>query len=491
MMVKSNLKRSMIVLLVNLLFFTIIVFAAIVKRNDNITKYEIAQEYMYNEDYDKAYEIFKEIKFEDSDAYEIYSEAKLLLKNEQYIDAINKFYILGDFQDSQEQIQFAKYKLAIKLFEEGDYDAAKSIFIELENYEESSSYLETIEKEQLVQLTENMYNEASDLLENKEYEKALERFSLILGYEDSNEKAEICKRHILSHHISGGILNSFGISEKGKVLIAGSNSLGQCNVDSWENMISVDCYGECTIGLIEDGTVNVAGNISKADQEIASNWEHVIDVAAGDLYVAVLKSDGTVEAVGHKADGQCNVESWEKVIDIDCGWRFTVGLTQEGELLFTGIVSDKMQKDYSDTKEEWQDVVKIAASGGEPKRDDRGKGHVVGLTADGHVIAIGDNSKGQCEVYGEEWENIVAIAAGDWYTVALTKEGKVLVTGENESGSEYIDLKKLSVWEDIQDIAAGYGQILVVKSDGHVDTMGFDDDDKCSDVSKWTEKIRK
>ncbi len=489
-MINSTLKRIVLMLLTFFSLFATIIIAALIKRNDNIEEYNIAQNYIADEDYNKAYELFKDLDFEDSDLFEIYSEAKLLLKNKQYIDAIDRFSILGDFKDSEEQIQVAKYELAIELYENNEYDAAKQTFLELEDYKESLYYVEAIEKKQLLLLTENMYNEACDLLENKHYEKALDKFNLVLGYKDSNENAEICKRHILSHHISGGILNSFGISEKGKVLFAGSNSLGQCNVELWENIVSIDCYGECTIGLKEDGMVNVAGNLSKANQEIASNWDHIIDVAAGDLYVAVLKNDGTVEAIGHNADGQCNVETWEKVIDIDCGWRLTVGLTQEGELLFTGIVSNKMKEDYSATKEEWKDVVKIAVSGGEPKRDDRGKGHVVGLTSDGYVIAIGDNSKGQCEVYGEEWKNIVAIAAGDWYTVALTQEGKVLVTGKNESGNKYIDPEKLNVWENIQDIAAGYGQILVVKSDGYVDTMGFDNDDKCSDTLKWTEKIK-
>ena len=102
--------------------------------------------------------------------------------------------------------------------------------------------------------------------------------------------------------------------------------------------------------------------------------------------------------------------------------------------------------------------------------------------------AIGDNSKGKCNV--EEWENVIEIAAGDWYTVALTQDGEVLITGENKSGSKYIDQEKLNTWENIQGIAAGYGQTLVVKNDGFVDVMGFDDKGKCSDVLAWKEKIK-
>lgn len=150
-----------------------------------------------------------------------------------------------------------------------------------------------------------------------------------------------------------------------------------------------------------------------------------------------------------------------------------------------------MKEDYLKTKDTWKDVEKISASGGDPTHDNRGKGHVVGLTSDGHAIAIGDNSKGQCDVNGEEWEHIVAIAAGDWYTVALTEEGKVLITGENEAGSKYIEQEKLDTWnEGIQGIAAGYGSTLVLKNDGHIDAMGFDNNNKITDAIAWEEKIR-
>lgn len=394
------------------------------------------------------------------------------------------------FQDNKELNNLDKYNLAIQYFDNKEYDTAKQLFEELDYYEDSRAYLEEIEREQLVQLTGNTYNVACDLLKNKEYQKALENFNLILGYKDSTEKAETCKRFILSHVLSGGIKNSFGITQDGKVLTAGDNSFNQCNVEHWANIVSIDGYGEYTIGLTKDGIVNVAGNLSESEQETISTWDHIIDVAAGDLYVVALKSDGTVAAAGHNGDGQCDVEGWENVVDIDAGWRFTVGLTKSGELLFAGVLSDSMEEDYLKTKDKWKDVVKIAASGGDPSRDDRGKGHVVGLTSDGHVVAIGDNSKGQCNVGGEGWENIIAVAAGDWYTVALTQDGRVLVTGENISGSKYIEQEKIDSWENIQDIAAGYGQILVVKSDGYVDAMGFDDDDKYTKAIAWTEKIR-
>ena len=65
-----------------------------------------------------------------------------------------------------------------------------------------------------------------------------------------------------------------------------------------------------------------------------------------------------------------------------------------------------------------------------------------------------------------------------------------MITGENVSGSKYIEQEKIDTWENIQDIAAGYGQTLVVKNDGYIDAMGFDDKNKCSGAINWTEKIK-
>lgn len=475
-------------LLFALIIFSTVAIAAFFKRKDNISQYENARNYLDSSDYKKAIDILKDMKYEDSERLAIYSEAKILIENEDYETAIDKLMSIEDFEDSKEQIKFAEYNLAIRYLKNSDYDEAKQLFKKLDDYEESKQFLKEIDQAQLMQLTADTYNTACEVLENKEYYEALKSFNLILGYKDSNEKAEICKRFILSHVISGGVLNSYGITNDGEILVAGDNSYNQCNVGDWKNIVSIDGYGEYTIGLTEYGTVNVAGNLSRTDREIISTWEHIIDVTSGDLYVVVLNYDGTVDAIGHNGDGQCNVKEWENIVDIDAGWRFTVGLTQDGELLFTGMVPNKMKEDYLNAKDEWKDVVEIVASGGDPERNDRGTGHVVGLKSDGHVRAIGDNSKGQCNV--EEWENVIEIAAGDWYTVALTQDGEVLITGENKSGSKYIDQEKLNTWENIQGIAAGYGQTLVVKNDGFVDVMGFDDKGKCSDVLAWKEKIK-
>ena len=58
--------------------------------------------------------------------------------------------------------------------------------------------------------------------------------------------------------------------------------------------------------------------------------------------------------------------------------------------------------------------------------------HTVGLKADGTVVAVGDNSFGQCDV--SDWQNIVAVSAGCYHTVGLKSDGTVVAVGENDCG---------------------------------------------------------
>jgi hypothetical protein len=80
-----------------------------------------------------------------------------------------------------------------------------------------------------------------------------------------------------------------------------------------------------------------------------------------------------------------------------------------------------------------------------------GRGHVLALMGNGTLMAWGDNSKGQLAraidatigsdtpipVWVEEnkvLENVVAIAAGDFHSVALTETGNILAWGDGSKG---------------------------------------------------------
>ena len=58
-----------------------------------------------------------------------------------------------------------------------------------------------------------------------------------------------------------------------------------------------------------------------------------------------------------------------------------------------------------------------------------GYDHVVGLETDGTVVAEGDNSVGQCDVF--TWTDIVQIAAGMDHTVGLESDGTAVAVGDS------------------------------------------------------------
>ena len=90
-----------------------------------------------------------------------------------------------------------------------------------------------------------------------------------------------------------------------------------------------------------------------------------------------------------------------------------------------------------------------------------GHTHTVGLKSDGTVVAVGENSRGQCDV--DSWKNIVSICAGENHTVGLRSDGTVVATGANESNQ-----CNVKTWKDIVSIGIGANGISTVglKSDG-------------------------
>jgi alpha-tubulin suppressor-like RCC1 family protein len=71
--------------------------------------------------------------------------------------------------------------------------------------------------------------------------------------------------------------------------------------------------------------------------------------------------------------------------------------------------------------DEWEDVVALAA----------GSYHTIGATASRRVLAAGGNSHGQRDVGG--WQDIVVVAAGSTHTLGLRADSTVVSAGNNAS----------------------------------------------------------
>ncbi|MDR0514184.1 MAG: hypothetical protein LBG81_03360 [Coriobacteriaceae bacterium] len=96
---------------------------------------------------------------------------------------VGGYFAFNAFQEAQRE---SNYSAAISLMDQGDYEAARSKFEELGDYQNSSKNREYCN--QAIQ-----YNEASTLFDEGQYTKALDLFLALGSFKDSAKKAGICE----------------------------------------------------------------------------------------------------------------------------------------------------------------------------------------------------------------------------------------------------------------------------------------------------------
>lgn len=170
--------------------------------------------------------------------------------------------------------------------------------------------------------------------------------------------------------------------------------------------IVIDDRNTITVGLRTNGTVNVKSKELTAfgngiAPEVKNNvlgQTNVVDIACISNTIALLKSNGIVFLGQHE--------------------------------YYNGFENLQIFNDATS----WTDIVAI----------DCGRQHLVGLKADGTVVAVGNNDKGQCDVMG--WRDVSKIIANENATFGIKKDGSVLAAGQVDNFSE---LRKLKNVKDI------------------------------------------
>lgn len=292
----------------------------------------------------------------------------------------------------------------------------------------------------------------------------------------SEEKEQVNNIIDFNRYIPGiigvGASHIIGLKSDGTVVAAGDNSLGQCNVSSWKNIIAVSARSNQTVALLSDGTVVETGaRYANADVSMVHNWKDMIGISCGDNHIIALRKNGKPFGCGANQKGQCDVLPWNNITDIAAGYYHTLGLKKNGTVVAIGD-----NKHGECNVSEWSNIRAIAV----------GPTHSVGVRADGTVVATGKNDYGECNV--EDWNQIIAVKACQRYTMGLKSDGTVILTGENIE-----DQYDVSNWNDIVSIGiyfkpAGWGDIKVtivgVQSNGQVKVAG-DTDSGQDGASNW------
>ena len=233
------------------------------------------------------------------------------------------------------------------------------------------------------------------------------------------------------------------------------------------------------VGTIADVNSAATNITMSGDYYVRAKFEVTPMVAAGGAHTVVLKSDGTVVAVGNNNYGQLNTGNWTDIIQVAAGWAdpgffegTTVGLCSNGTVVATGRNIEKQCEVGG-----WTDIIQVAAS----------PYHTVGLRANGTVVATGAEGLidyGQLNVTG--WTNITQVAAGGHHTVGLCSNGTVVAVGDNSSGQRNVDN-----WTDIIQVAAGSHHTVGLCSNGTLVATGCGmwPGNPC-DVGGWTDIIQ-
>ena len=187
-----------------------------------------------------------------------------------------------------------------------------------------------------------------------------------------------------------------------------------------------------SLALKADGTVVGWGDNSHGQTAIPVGLSNVVAMAAGADYGLALKADGAVVGWGDNSYGQTAFPmGLSNVVAMAAGADYGLALLTDGAVVGWGDDS------FGETifPSGLSNVVAMAA----------GAGHSLALRADGTVVGWGDDYYGQATdvpmavppftsagvvvVEGQALSNVMAIAAGESFSLALLRDGTVFGWG--------------------------------------------------------------
>ena len=234
--------------------------------------------------------------------------------------------------------------------------------------------------------------------------------------------------------IAAGAEHFLALRADGTIVAGGFNFYGQTTIQAdLTNVVAVAAGGNHSLALRKTGKVVAWGDNQNRQASVPDELRDVTAIAAGWIGSLALKKDSTV--IGW---GAANVPiGLSNVVAIAATSEFyghDLALKNDGTVVEWGArgVNSKIS-----VKTGLSNVVTIAA----------GANHSLALKTDGTVFGWGDNSSGQATGIATKdvpnslggmviindmvLSNIVAIAAGNEFSLALKKEGTVVAWGKN------------------------------------------------------------
>ena len=278
--------------------------------------------------------------------------------------------------------------------------------------------------------------------------------------ENLQEKYEYRYNTLKDGSISASEEHVLGLRNNGTVIAAGKNLYGECNVDSWTDIVAVSTGAHHSLGLCSDGTVVACGDQSYGQCDV-SGWQDIVAICASERNSVGLTLDGSVVVAGDDTFGQMEANTWKNMVSIATSDYVIAGLRADGTIIRTGDTAGTDAElegeplGFNDLLgllhfEDWGHVVCFAG----------GARHFVGLRDDGMVLACGDSGMQQTDTEG--WpENIISVSAANDASIGWTAEGTLEMTPD-------FAFSQGEPWKEVIAVSFSRSMIVGLKTEGSV-----------------------
>lgn len=394
-----------------------------------------------------------------------YDRAAALLEAGDYDAARSLFAQLGDYEDAPRQAMACAYRQAEALEAAGELAAARDAFLAVAGYEDA-----------LLRADRCRYALAEGYLATGDLEAAFQGFLELGDYEDAPRRARAVacaltgqedeelallyaqgytpevlslqeqlneKRSTLqSHRLAAGRGHALFLTEGGRVQAAGDNDLGQCEVSGWTDVVAVAAGYAHSLGLTADGRVLAAGDNSCGQCDV-SGWINVRSIFCGPWDSYAITRDGALLHCGYR--DLSALSGWRGIAALDAGDGVLYALRENGSLLSSA--PDQVQT--------WRDLCAVAAAGYAP----------VGLRQNGALLSP--------HLDLSDWTEVAAIHSSATLLLGLRLDGTLLVRPLLPTDESL--LNALSTENDVVGLSAAGTYVLLLHADGSLTAPGAPD----------------
>lgn len=307
--------------------------------------------------------------------------------------------------------------------------------------------------------------------------------------------------------VATSVGHSLALKADGTAVGWGINSYGVNSIPAAATgLVAIASGPYHNLALKSDGTVVAWGNPACGQVDVPSGATNVMAVAAGESYSLALRSDGRVVGWGTNYYGEATGVSNTIAPCVSTGWVTVAGVTLSNVMAIAAGPHHSLAILSNQTIAGWgynaYGQSSVPAGLSNVLATAVGSYHSLALRADGTILGWGHNYNGEATgipkpfpdfcstgvvmTAGLPLSNVVAIAAGDGYSLARKADGTVVGWGNNWSGqSTGVPSRQIPptapatpvmltgrTLSDVAAITAGGSCSLALKSNGLVVAWG-------------------